>query len=188
MRRIAASLGLGRHRVRRIMREEGLQAIAPKRFVPRTTDSKHQARVSPNLLTGVLPEPLEAGLTVVGDITYLPLRGGGGCYLATFQDKVTRRVIGWDLGAEMTATLVVNALQRALRQGCIRRGALVHTDQGAQYVSERYRNLLAAHGLQQSMSAQGNCYDNAQAESFFARFKVELVEDGVAGDGGASAE
>ena len=79
----------------------------------------------------------------------------------------------------MTAELVVSALQMALRRSLIKRGAIIHTDRGSQYVSRVYRELLARHGLRQSMSGKGNCYDNAQAESFFSRFKAELVEGGV---------
>jgi transposase InsO family protein len=66
----------------------------------------------------------------------------------------------------------------ALRRGLVAENAIIHTDRGSQYVSNIYRELLAHHGLRQSMSGRGNCYDNAQAESFFACFKTELVEDG----------
>lgn len=86
-RRIAAELKIGRFRVRSAMKREGLKAIAPKAFVPKTTDSKHDLRVSPNLLQSKAFEPLEKGQVIVGDITYLPLKGGGFCYLACFQDK-----------------------------------------------------------------------------------------------------
>ena len=180
-RRIAAALKIGRHRVRSVMRAEGLRAIQPRSFKPRTTDSRHDARISPNLLKDVTSiDAAEAvpGAMLVGDITYLPVRGGRFCYLATFQDKVTRRIIGWEVAAQMTRELVVRALQMALRRGLVGAGAIVHTDRGSQYVSDAYRQLLAAHGLRQSMSARGNCYDNAQAESFFSRFKAELVEEG----------
>jgi transposase InsO family protein len=127
-------------------------------------------------LTGVRQS---AGAAVVGDITYLPLSNGRWCYLATFQDKLTRRIIGWEVAGQMTADLVVKALQMALRGGRICPNAIIHTDRGSQYVSDVYRNLLQAHALRQSMSGKGNCYDNAQAESFFSRFKAELVEGGV---------
>jgi len=178
-RRIAAALNIGRFRARSMMRQEGLRAIQPKSFVPRATDSKHGGRISPNLLKQLACELLTAGEAVVGDITYLPLQNGKWCYLATFQDKLTRRIIGWEVAAAMTAELVVKALQMALRHGRIGRQAIIHTDRGAQYVSDAYRQLLAAHGLRQSMSGKGNCYDNAQAESFFSRFKAELVEGGM---------
>jgi transposase InsO family protein len=119
------------------------------------------------------------GQAIVGDITYVALRNGRFCYLATFQDKYTRRIVGWALMSEMTAELVVRALEMALRRGLIGQDALVHTDRGSQYVSNLYRELLGRHGLRQSRSGKGNCYDNAQAESFFGRFKTELVEGGV---------
>ncbi len=79
----------------------------------------------------------------------------------------------------MKSELVVRALKKALRQGLIKDNAIVHTDQGSQYVSKAYRNLLKRCEFRQSMSGRGNCYDNAQAESFFSRFKAELVEGGV---------
>jgi len=177
-RRIAKQLKMGRFRVRSIMKRENLRAIQPKSFVPRTTDSRHGGRISPNLLKNLTGERHQAGEAVVGDITYLPLSNGRWCYLATFQDKWTRRIIGWEISEQMTADLVVKALQMALRGGRIRPHAIIHTDRGSQYVSDVYRNLLQAHGLRQSMSGKGNCYDNAQAESFFSRFKAELVENG----------
>jgi transposase InsO family protein len=118
-------------------------------------------------------------IAFIGKAYYLPLRNGKWCYLATFQDKLTRRIIGWEVSAAMTAELVVKALRMALRNGLIRPNAIIHTDRGSQYVSDVYRELLQIHGLRQSMSAAGNCYDNAQAESFFSRFKAELVEGGV---------
>ncbi|HLM59415.1 MAG TPA: hypothetical protein VK308_01300 [Pyrinomonadaceae bacterium] len=75
------------------MKKESLTAICPKRFVPRTTDSKHDFGYSPNLLKAA-GEPQEKGQVMVGDITYLPLQDGKFCYLATFQDKFTRRIVG----------------------------------------------------------------------------------------------
>ncbi len=161
------------------MREQQLKAIQPKSFVPRTTDSRHGGRISPNLLKEMGGEIVDKEQVIVGDITYLPLQNGRFCYLATFQDKYTRRIIGWAIMAQMTAELVVRALEMGLRRGLVAKNAVVHTDRGSQYVSNIYRALLHRHGLQQSMSGKGNCYDNAQAESFFARFKTELVEDGV---------
>jgi putative transposase len=178
-RRIAVDLGMGRFLVRRLMREQKLMAIQPKAFRPQTTDSRHGGLISPNLLKDEVNRPQRPGEVVVGDITYLPLINGRFCYLATFQDKLTRRCIGWAISDTMTAELVVRALKMALRRGLIKRGAIVHTDRGSQYVSNAYRQLLAWHGLRQSMSCKGNCYDNAQAESFFSRFKAELVEGGL---------
>lgn len=178
-RRIAKELKIGRFRVRRLMKEQNLQAIQPKSYVPRTTDSKHGGRISPNLLKDNQSEVYRKGQAMVGDITYLALRNGKFCYLATYQDKYTRRIVGWAIREDMTAALVVSALQMGLRRGDIEKNAIIHTDRGSQYVAHSYRELLERQELRQSMSGKGNCYDNAQAESFFARFKTELVEGGV---------
>jgi transposase InsO family protein len=178
-RRIAAALEIGRHRVRSVMKREDFKAIAPKRFVPRTTDSKHGLAVSPNLLREAANAPKDCGEVFVGDITYLRLQGGEFCYLACLQDKYTRRIVGWKVSTRMTAQLVIDVFLQARRRGLIGRGAIIHTDQGSQYAAVEYRRLLYTGGFRQSMSRKGNCYDNAQAESFFSRFKAELVEDGA---------
>ena len=134
-RRIAADLKISRALAARLMREQNLKAIQPKSFVPKTTNSKHGCRISPNLLKDNEIEIYLKGQAIVGDITYVGLRNGKFCYLATFQDKYTRRIVGWAIMAEMTAELVVRALQMGLRRGLIGRNAIIHTDRGSQYVS-----------------------------------------------------
>lgn len=171
-------IGIGRRKVSGLMREEGLQAIQSKAFKPRITDSKGVA-AAPNLLAEVSVEEIAAGKIIIGDITYIRLRGRQFCYLAVWQDKVSRRIIGWSLSLEMTAELVISALQKAIRKGLVKAGAIVHSDRGSQYASGGFRRLLQQNGFRQSMSGKGNCYDNAQAESFFSRFKAELIEGGV---------
>jgi transposase InsO family protein len=178
-RRIAAELKIGRHRVRAVMRAENLRAIGRRKFKPPTTDSKHGQPISPNLLKNPLNAPVGKGEVLVGDITYLRLRSGGFCYLACLQDKFTRRIVGWKVSERMTAQLVIDVFLQARRRGLINKGAIIHTDQGSQYAAVEYRRLLYIFGFRQSMSRRGNCYDNAQAESFFSRFKAELVENGV---------
>jgi putative transposase len=182
-RRIAKSLNrsgirIGRRKVGSLMKEENLQAVQSKKFKPKTTDSKGTAAV-PNLLANIKLEQCAPTKIIIGDITYIRLRGGKFCYLAIWQDKVTRRIIGWSLSMEMTAELVVSALKKALRLGLIKAGAIIHSDRGSQYASSGFRQLLQQSGFRQSMSGRGNCYDNAQAESFFSRFKAELIEGGV---------
>ncbi len=180
-RRISAELnargiGAGRFRVRRLMKEQGLVAIQPRSFVPKTTVSDNR-RASPNLLKDA--SRAEPKSVLVGDITYLPLLGGGWCYLASWQDLVSKRVAGWKVSARMTDDLVIDALDKALLRGSVAVGAIIHTDRGSQYSSLDFRKLLTKHGLRQSMSGRGNCYDNAQAESFWARFKTELLDGGA---------
>ena len=183
-RRIAAELQrtgerIGRGAVRSVMRAENLRAIQPKRFVPKTTDSRHEQVASPNLLAQAENCATKPAAVIVGDITYLPLTNGKWCYLAIWQDKLTRRIVGWAVAARMTDELVILALEKAARNGFLEPGAIIHTDRGSQYVSLDFRACLSRYQLRQSMSAKGNCYDNAQAESFFARFKAELVEGGA---------
>jgi len=178
-RRIAAELQTGRAAVRAAMRRENLEAMAPRKFKPKTTDSNHDSRINPNLLKESANTPSGAGEVIVGDITYIRLADGSFCYLAIFQDKFTRRIIGWALSARMTVQLVIDALQRGRRRALLKRGAIIHTDRGSQYAAVEFRRLLYIYGFRQSMSAKGNCYDNAMAESFFSRFKAELIEDGV---------
>lgn len=182
-RRISRSLAkngirIGRQKVRSIMTQENLKAIQPKTFKPRTTDSKGVAP-APNWLAEINLRECAVGKIIIGDITYIRLRGGKFCYLAIWQDKVTRRIIGWSLAMEMTAELVISALEKAIQKGLVKAGAIVHSDRGSQYASNGFRELLRRSGFRQSMSGKGNCYDNAQAESFFSRFKTELIEDGI---------
>ena len=182
-RRISKSLAkdgfnIGRAQVRRLMQEQHLKAIQPKSFKPRTTDSRG-VKAAPNLLAEVQVEECAAGKIIIGDITYLPLRGGRFCYLAVWQDKVTRGIIGWSLAETMTQELVISALKKAIQKGSVKAGAIIHSDRGSQYAANAFRELIRISCFRQSMSGKGNCYDNAQAESFFSRFKAELLEGGV---------
>lgn len=172
------SIGIkaGRYRVRSLMNKLGLRAIQPRSFVPRTTVSDNR-RASPNLLGSISPKVPKA--VMVGDITYLPLLGGKWCYLASWQDKVSKRVTGWSISDRMTEDLVIGALDKAFERGFIAKDAIIHSDRGSQYASKAFRKLLSTRGLRQSMSGKGNCYDNAQAESFWARLKTELLEGGA---------
>lgn len=168
---------IGRRRLRRIMQAEKLRAIQPKSFVPRTTNSRHGGRMSPNLLAEmVIRQPHQV---YVSDITYLPLLLGGWAYLATWLDLYTRQIVGWAVADNMEASLIIRALQQAIVRVKPPRGLLVHSDRGGQYVDGEFRALLAAYGYEQSMSRAGETYDNAHAESLFSRYKAELLEDGA---------
>lgn len=182
-RRITAELReqtvIGRHRVRRLMREQGLRAIQPRRFVPRTTDSRHGQRMSPNLLVEreiIVDRPRQV---IVGDITYLPLQNGQWAYLATWMDLFSRKILGWQIASSMTAELVIEALKKAIIREHLPAGLIVHSDRGGQYVDAELRNLLKQHGFEQSMTRADETYDNAHAESLFSRYKTELLEDGA---------
>ncbi len=182
-RRIIAELKaegsrVGRRRVRRIMRELSLRSIAPKSFVPRTTDSRHGKRASPNLLHGAAM-PQEPNRVLVGDITYLPLLDGSWAYLATWQDLYSRLIVGWAVAETMTEELIITALKKAIERRPLASGCIVHSDRGGQYVGGEFRRLLSSHDLCQSMSRKAETYDNAFAESLFSRYKAEVLEGGA---------
>ncbi len=182
-RRITAELKatgarVGRRRVRRVMRERNLRAIAPKSFVPRTTDSRHGRRASPNLLCGA-ELPQEPNRVLVGDITYLPLLNGSWAYLATWQDLFSRVIAGWAVAETMTEELIITALRQTVGRRKLARGCIVHSDRGGQYVGGEFRRLLERHELRQSMSRKAETYDNAFDESLFSRYKAEVLEGGV---------
>ncbi len=183
-RRIAAELraegnGIGRAAVRTLMRRQNLRAIQPRRFVPHTTDSRHTIEPSPNLLLELENAAQRPRAVIVGDITYLPLQSGKWSYLASWQDQFSKRIVGWAVAERMTDDLVIKALEKAIRSGSVTGGTILHPDRGGQYVSNNLRALLPANKCRQSMSQRANCWDNAQAESFFSRYKAELLEGGM---------
>lgn len=160
-------------RVAKLLKNQGLRAIQPKSFVPKTTDSNHRLGYSPNLL---LESPELNGIhqLLVGDITYIPLRLAKFCYLAMLMDRFSRLIVGWQLGETMTDELTLGALHKAIRQRQPPGGAIHHTDRGGQYASVKYREVLRRAGFRQSMSRADNCYDNAFMESCFGTIKTEL--------------
>lgn len=138
------------------MKKENLKAVQSKAFKPKTTNSKGVA-AAPNLLADIKLQECAPGKIVIGDITYIRLRGGKFCYLAIWQDKITRRIIGWSLSMEMTAELVISALKKAIDKRLIKAGAIIHSDRGSQYASNGFRQLLQQNCFRQSMSGKGNC-------------------------------
>ena len=177
-RRIASELAdagqrTSPRRVARLLKIQGLKAIQPKSFVPKTTDSRHRLGYSPNLLLES-SEPTRLDELWVGDITYVPLRGGSFCYLALLMDRFSRALLGWRLGETMTDELTLAALRLAIGQRQPSAGLIHHTDRGGQYASLRYRDVLRRAEMRQSMSRAANCYDNAFMESCFGTIKTEL--------------
>jgi putative transposase len=177
-RRIAQELAdLGElcspRRVGKIMKSQGLRAIQPKSFVPKTTDSRHHLGYSPNLILDT-PEPSSVNELWVGDITYVPLQSGAFCYLAVLLDRYSRNIVGWELAETMTDVLTLATLRMAIRDRQPPAQLVHHTDRGGQYASARYRAVLRRAGMVQSMSRAANCYDNAFMESCFGTIKTEL--------------
>ena len=176
----AGGVRAGRFVVRRFMREEGLRAKGPRVFRPRTTDSRHSKHASPNLLKELENTAFEAGHAIVGDITYLPLTNGRFCYMAMFQDKRTKRVVGWSVGSRMTAELATEALRMALRRGLVERNAIIHTDRGSQYASGEFRRLIGRCSLRQSMSyGFTEMFNNAIDHSSGSEIRVRIRKNAL---------
>jgi transposase InsO family protein len=154
------------------MQLQGLRAKAARKFKA-TTNSNHGLPVAPNLLQQNF-STTTPNQKWVGDITYLWTTEGW-LYLAVVIDLYSRLVVGWAMSERITAELTCNALTMALWRRHMPKGVIVHSDRGSQYCSSRYQSLLSQHELVCSMSAKGNCYDNACAESFFHSLKVEVV-------------
>jgi transposase InsO family protein len=163
---------VGRKRVARLMREEGIEGQRKRRFRT-TTDSRHGLPVAANHLdrnfTASAPNKIW-----VCDITYIWTREGW-AYLAAILDLFSRRVVGWSLDSRVDQTLALDALDMAVRTRRPQAGLLHHSDRGVQYASGDYQKLLRDNGIDCSMSRRGDCWDNAVAESFFSTFKAELV-------------
>lgn len=165
---------VSKKRVARLMRDNGLSAITPKRF-KKTTLSDHDRRVAPDLLRRQF-ERVNLDEVWVGDITYV-WTDEGWLYLGVLLDLATRKVVGWHAADHMRDELTLAALDSAVRsRGSADLGGLLHhTDRGSQYASNDYIQALRDRGMIRSMSRRGNCWDNAVAESFFATLKKELV-------------
>jgi putative transposase len=169
-------VGVSRKRVSRLMRENGLRAKGKRKF-KHTTDSNHSLPVAPNLVNQRFEVPTKNKVWV-SDITYIQTQEGWS-YLATVVDLYSRKVVGWSYSERMTAALICEALDNAVQQRRPGRGLIFHSDRGSQYASSVFRRRLWRYRMTQSMSAKGNCYDNAVAESFFATLKKELIGDEV---------
>ena len=154
------------------MRESGVVARAKKAFRPRTTTPGQAA--APNLIKEL--QASAADQVWVSDITYVATFEGW-LYLAVILDLFSRRVVGWKLGQTLESELVVTALSNALVLRQPQAGLYFHSDRGSQYSSQAVRKPLSVIGAEQSMSAAGNCYENATMEAFFSTLKTECFPD-----------
>lgn len=162
----------GRNQVAESLRRQGLRAKAARKFKA-TTNSKHSLPIAPNLLEQDFSAE-RPNQKWVSDITYIATDEGW-LYLAVVVDLYSRLVVGWSMSERMTSTLVCDALRMALFRRQRPHGVIVHSDRGSQYCSKEHRKLLADNGLLCSMSAKGNCYDNAAMESWNHSLKVEAI-------------
>lgn len=137
--------------------------------------AKNIAAVRPNLLNQVFKAD-DKNKIWVGDITYIPTKKRM-LYLAVFVDVYSRKVVGWAMDTKMKDALVIAAFDQAYGKEHPAQGLIVHTDQGSQFMSGSFRQLLKSRKAIQSNSRKGNPYDNALMESFYKTIKRELIKD-----------
>ena len=165
-------LAVGRHRVARLMRDNGLKALQKRRY-KKTTDSNHGGPVAANLLDQDFacdgPDQKWGA-----DISYI-WTAEGWLYLAIVLDLYSRRIVGWATSDRLKKDLALNALRRAIALRQPSPGLIQHTDRGSQYCSDDYQRLLKRAGMIPSMSGKGNCFDNAMVETVFKTIKNEMI-------------
>jgi putative transposase len=163
---------VSRKRIARLMRQAHLQGVSRRRSWCVTTERHQRERPAPDLV--------ERNFTATGinqlwvaDMTYIPTWEGF-LYLAEVTDVYSRKVVGWAFGVQITADLVISALNMAVQT---RRPESVihHSDQGSQYTSIAFGKRCKEMGVRPSMGSVGDAYDNAMAESFFASLECELI-------------
>ena len=162
----------GKTRVKRLMNQDGLKAKRRTRY-KRTTNSKHNRKVSPNLVNQQFKADRINQLWA-SDIAYIKTLKGT-LYLAVILDVFSRKIVGWSMQQRMQDKLVIDAFKSAWEDRCPGQGLLFHSDRGSQYCSGDFINILKGRKCVQSMSSTGNCYDNAITETFFKTLRAELT-------------
>lgn len=168
-------LCVGRNRINRLMREQGLVARQKRKWRPTTTQSEPNNPVAQNYWAR-FPRPDKINHVWVADITYIETAQGW-LYLSGIMDACSRKIVGWHTGDDLQTPLVTEAWKQALLNRRPDTGLLHHSDRGSQYTSSEFRSLLQNSGAAASMSRRGNCYDNAHQESFWATLKAECFGD-----------
>ena len=163
---------IGRFKTRRLMRDLGLRAKAPRRYKV-TTDSRHSFQVAPNVLDRQFDVPV-ANTVWTADISYVWTLEGW-LYLAVVMDLYSRQIVGWAMDKRMKTDLALNALAMAYWHRKPPKGLLHHSDRGSQYACPAYRKRLKLYGMRTSMSRKGDCWDNAPTERFFRSLKSERL-------------
>lgn len=158
--------------VAKIMHDNDIRAKTKKKFKVTTTSTKTQ-NAAPNLVKQHFSASRPNQLWT-SDLTYIWTREGW-LYLAIILDVFARRIVGYAMNERLTASLVTTALQQALTHRQPAAKLVLHSDRGSQYASDEVRSMISAHGLVQSMSGTGNCYDNAITETFFHSLKTEMI-------------
>lgn len=171
-----AGIAVGKKRVERLMRAQGLQGRVNK-VVRRQPGLKRFVASGENLRLN-LPPAQGINEVWVADVTYLKVKQEW-LYLAAVMDIYSRRILGWSLSKTRTTELSLTALRYALKGRELGEQMIFHTDRGVEYTAYRYRNKLLEHGMRPSLNRLGHCTDNGHMESFFHSLKAELIRGRV---------
>jgi len=168
-KRLAIELKINKKRVLRVMKLFGLKPQRRRKKPEKSEDLGQAPMAIPNLVQGII---IDAPNQVwASDFTYLPYYGRF-VYLATLEDVFTRQVVGWEVSIRHNTDLVTQALLNALEYYPAPR--IAHSDQGNEYRSQKYLNLLKSFDIQPSMSEKASPWQNGYKESFYSDFKLEL--------------
>lgn len=169
-RRLAIELGVGKNRVRRVMRLFSIKPYKRKARWAKKRDHGKPDAGFPNLIKGTCP--IIPGVILIGDFTRIIYKDGI-IYLATYMDLFTREIVGWNISTRHTSELVINALFDAIKT-LEKMPKIVHTDQGSEYNCKDYLELLKRFGIQISMSKKASPWENGYQESWYDNFKTDL--------------
>ena len=168
---LATGERVGRKRIARLMRAQGVQGRM-KRSFRRTTNSNHNNPVAPNILDRKFNVG-DPNTNWVGDVTYIPTREGW-LYLAIVLDLASRMIVGWSMSHRIKSDIAKDAIIAAVKRRKPKAGIIFHSDRGSTYTAEDFRKVLKKYRMIASMSNKGQCWDNAVAESFFGSMKSDL--------------
>jgi transposase InsO family protein len=172
----AQGLRHSRKRVARLMRAQGLQGRAARRWKKTTIPDPAAAARADRIRRDFTADASKLNTRWCGDITYIATWEGW-LYLATVIDIASRRVVGFALADHLRTELIADALSNAVAARDPEPGVIFHSDRGCQYTSAAYASLADDCQVTLSVGRTGQCWDNALAESFFSSLKGELIDE-----------